>query len=501
MNEINGSVGGVATRSASTRSEFRRYDACPRVIGVALFMCAAACSSSQPSGSASTGTTSGTGSGSVSTGGSGSVSSGNVAGSGSVSSGGSGSVSTGGSGSVSTGGSGSSGGSTTGTGADAAADAVSMMDATNDTTSDVAPPTEAGLGGSCVAALYSTYIVRTDGILIWENNAASPETIRDASTGNALTGILNVQEGPYHGCAALSGGRVECWQTNATSGNTSGQLGNGTTTATSTLYSATPVLTGAAAPLTNVVAVAPGDVESNNACAVTSDGKVWCWGDLTWLVQNGTTLHTGYAQAITTDGTTPLTGVSSVVLGSAQACAILSGQPNSLWCWGYNADAELGLSTTMNQQYPTKVLGLTSPTALAATHLGGVGDTLCALDGSNVRCWGENSGGGAGGGAAGTNTATNPVLSPTSVVSQSGTLLSDVAALQGGANAFAALLGDGTIWTWGGGEGYGAGNYGLTNVLAIGWAGLSGAGGPRYVTSDGVYHSAMTNVAVNCNAM
>jgi hypothetical protein len=29
----------------------------------------------------------------------------------------------------------------------------------------------------------------------------------------------------------------------------------------------------------------------------------------------------------------------------------------------------------------------------------------------------------------------------------------------------------------------------------------NGPEGPRYVTSDGIYHSAMTNVTVNCNAM
>jgi hypothetical protein len=349
---------------------------------------------------------------------------------------------------------------------------------------------------SCVGKLWSTYVQRTDGVLIWENQPSSPETIIDAATGVALAGIVSVQEGPYHGCAALSGGGVECWQTNASNGNTSGQLGNGTTTATSALYQATSVLTGPGTPLTNVVAVASGDDRSNNACAVTSDGKLWCWGDLTWIVNNGTTLHVGYAQAITTDGTTPLAGVSSAALGSAQACAIVAGSTNSVYCWGYNGDGELGLGSTANQQYPTKVLGLTSPTLLATTYNSGGWDTICALDGANVRCWGEN----AYGGAAGTNTTTSPILSPTAVVLESGTLLGDVADLEGGNNAFAVLRTDGTIWLWGGGQGYAA-NYGLTDVLRVGWAGPAGYNGPRYLTSDGVYHSAMTNVTVNCNAM
>jgi hypothetical protein len=45
--------------------------------------------------------------------------------------------------------------------------------------------------------------------------------------------------------------------------------------------------------------------------------------------------------------------------------------------------------------------------------------------------------------------------------------------------------------------------YGQTNVLAIGWAGpaANGNNGPRFLTSDGVYHNDTNTVAVNSNAM
>jgi hypothetical protein len=489
-------------------------------------------SSGGDGGGSSSGASAGVGSGSVSTGaGSGAVSTGvgsgsisTEAGSGAAATGSSGAAATGSSGAAATGSSGAAAGSsgaaagssgaaagssgtisrggTSGTSADASA---------NDATTDGSMTTgyDGGLGPSCIKALFSTYVLRADGVLIWENYASSPETILDASTGLPLTGILDVQEGPYHGCAALSGGGAACWQTNATNGNAKGQLGNGTTMANSVLYRATPVLTAPATPLSNVVAIVPG-IYSNNACAITSDGKLSCWGDLTWLVNKGTSLVTGYAQAITTDGTTPLAGVLSAALGSSEACAILSGMPNSVWCWGGNGSGQLGQGDTTNRQYPTKVLGLTSPTKLATAYDGGsvYGDTVCALDGSNVRCWGNNYGGtlfqyggGPFAGAAGTNTTTNPVLNPTAVVVQSGTLLGSVADVQGGDAAFAVLRTDGTIWTWGYGSAGYAANYGLTNVLAIGWAGPSASNGPRYLTSDGIYHNAMTNLTVNCNAM
>ena len=253
------------------------------------------------------------------------------------------------------------------------------------------------------------------------------------------------------------------------------------------------MLTAAATPLTNAVAVATGN-SSNNACAVTSDGKIWCWGDLSWLVNKGTSLLTGYAQAITTDGTTPLTGVSSAVLGATSGCALLSGTPNTVWCWGNNNGGQLGQGDTTNRQYPTQVLGLTSPTKLMSQGVNN--DTYCALDGANVRCWGNNQSQ-----SVGSNTTTSPILSPTAVVLQSGALLDGVEDLQGGYGDFTILRTGATLWTWGYGFQNYAANYNVTNVLAIGWAGPSGFNGPRYITSDGVYHSAMTNVTVNCNAM
>jgi hypothetical protein len=350
---------------------------------------------------------------------------------------------------------------------------------------------DGGLGGSCIGSLIDSYVQRTDGALLAEGNAAtaSPEQpVVDSSTGMPLAGIVSVQEGQWHGCAAVSSGSALCWQTDNGHGNSNGQLGNGTTASVATLYRATPVLTAASTPLTKVVAVADG--AASLACAVTSEGKLYCWGDLTWIVNNGTTLYTGYAQAITKDGATPLSGVIQATVGQGQACALVQGTPNTVWCWGNNDQGALGLGDTMKRQYPTQVLGFTNPTKLVATQ-GGEGATICALDGANVRCWGSNFYGN-----AGVNSATNPILSPTLVVPQTGTAALDGVLFVAPGNAgFSALRNDSTLWTWGNNTTYAA-NYGITNVLAVGWADK-----PRYVTSDGVYHIGMTNVTVKCGAL
>jgi hypothetical protein len=150
------------------------------------------------------------------------------------------------------------------------------------------------------------------------------------------------------------------------------------------------------------------------------------------------------------------------------------------------------------------VLGLTNPTKLATTY--SYGDTVCALDGANVRCWGNNQSE-----SVGSNTTTTTILSPTAVVLQSGALLDGVEDLQAGYGDFTVLRTGATLWTWGQGFQNYAANYNVTNVLAIGWAGPAGAvtpmgaggsyNGPRYITSDGVYHNAMSTFTVNCNAM
>jgi alpha-tubulin suppressor-like RCC1 family protein len=253
------------------------------------------------------------------------------------------------------------------------------------------------------------------------------------------------------------------------------------------------VLTAANTPLMDVVAVADGS--SNTSCAITSDHKLWCWGDLSWLVNNGTQLLTGYAQAITTDGMAALTDVVQVALGAQQACALVQGSPKTVWCWGNNSRDELAQGDAVPRQYPTKVLGFSSPTKVVAQDYPYT--TFCAIDGANVRCWGDNTEG-----AAGVNVSTNPIQSPTFAVPQTGSApLGGITDLQPGFSDFSVLRSDHTLWIWGWNATSYAANYGITNVLALGSAGGVGTNGPIFVTSDGVFHAGMNSPAVNCAAL
>ena len=83
-----------------------------------------------------------------------------------------------------------------------------------------------------------------------------------------------------------------------------------------------------------------------------------------------------------------------MALGNRQACVLRAGATQKeVWCWGYAGQAELGQGNTTNLPHPTKVPGLTNPSAVAiagAYMFSGpafADATVCVLESGNIRCW------------------------------------------------------------------------------------------------------------------
>ncbi|HYQ01686.1 MAG TPA: hypothetical protein VER96_23595 [Polyangiaceae bacterium] len=352
---------------------------------------------------------------------------------------------------------------------------------------------------SCASALSGAYVIRTDGALLAEASKSQVAVI-NVETSAPLSPVANVQDGYSHGCAAVADSHSAwCWAV-LSDGNASGQLGNGSTSNSAPLFQATQVLKAANQPLTNVASIASG--ASDIACAVLNDGTVYCWGDVTQVLNGGTTLHSGYALRVTLDGTTPLTGVKQLVLGASHACALVEASAaNEVWCWGYDR-GNLGLGTATgngNSQYPKKIAGLPNPTQIAIANGGPLYSTTCVQDGANVRCWGNNNNQGSVGVSSSTGTfVATPTLVTTSA--SGGGVLDEVVELQSGTHGnaadFCVRRSDRTVWCWGSGFTPYASPYLATDVAAIGWA-----GDPRFLTGDGVYHLGTTARELNCGKL
>ncbi|MBK9517017.1 MAG: hypothetical protein IPO09_06600 [Anaeromyxobacter sp.] len=141
----------------------------------------------------------------------------------------------------------------------------------------------------------------------------------------------------------------------------------------------------------------------DQACALTSDGSVQCWG----ANGSGQLGRTGVGGPAPGEVAGLVGGVSAVAVGGRHACAIRGG---TVWCWGADDLGQLGDGAATSSG-PTPVsTGLGGATRLAAGA-----DHTCALSGGQVRCWGANVKGQVGTGAAG-----GPVTAPALVAGLGG---------------------------------------------------------------------------------
>jgi alpha-tubulin suppressor-like RCC1 family protein len=178
-----------------------------------------------------------------------------------------------------------------------------------------------------------------------------------------------------HVCALLSNGTVACWGT-----NTSGQLGNGTSTCTNNSCLTPHVVPG----LTGVTAIGVGEAQ---VCAVVAGGAVKCWGDNTYgeIGSGGTGSCSGIKCSMTPVTVPGVSNAIAVASGRAVTCALISG--GTVMCWGDNSFGELGNGSQTNSSTPVTVSGLTTAKAIGAGAF-----HACALRTDNtVVCWGDDS--------------------------------------------------------------------------------------------------------------
>lgn len=244
----------------------------------------------------------------------------------------------------------------------------------------------------------------------------TPAGAEEASPASVLSGVKGVAVGRDHTCALLENAQTGLTSVACFGGNASGQLGNGTVTA-----SAVPV-TVQNSVTQNMVEIAAGD---EFTCGLTSGGAIYCWGKNTsasripavvsglstsvralsaggqhacvvmtdktarcWgsnahgQIGNGTSATTLSARQVS-----GLSNVSSLALGYRHSCAVVQeGEDSTVWCWGNNAYGQLGDGTTTNRLVPVRVPGLFTAASVSC----GAAHTCATLADGTTRCWGWN---------------------------------------------------------------------------------------------------------------
>lgn len=209
----------------------------------------------------------------------------------------------------------------------------------------------------------------------WMDNNPVAESLSDTMTYKLVIGgvtyrFKTVAISNYHMCGILEDGPTVCWGR-----NTSGQLGNGSTTSSDVPVKVVGLDSG-------VKAVSVGDESS---CALMNDGGVKCWGS------NGNgQLGGGASQASampTSSIPVAVPGIDdakALAIGNLHGCVLTTA--SDVKCWGSNASGQIGIGDKMLGIQPVTAVPLGKP----ASVLGVSGYNTCAIltDGS-VWCFGN----------------------------------------------------------------------------------------------------------------
>ena len=180
---------------------------------------------------------------------------------------------------------------------------------------------------------------------------------------------------------------------------------------------------------TVAVAIAAGDAHT---CALLSGGTIKCWGNGGY----GQLGVGGIVQTSTPMGpVTGITSASAITAGDEHTCAVLA--DGTMSCWGNNSNGRLGDGTTAGALSPVSVSGIGTTTPAATTATAGSEHTCALLSDATVRCWGDNFFGELG------NGTNQPSSTPASVTGIA------AVAITAGSWHTCALLTAGTIDCWG----------------------------------------------------
>lgn len=268
-------------------------------------------------------------------------------------------------------------------------------------------------------------------------NASSSDSLSPVavSTSGVLSGktVLSLTGFTLHTCAVASDNKVYCW-----GGNSDGQLGNATTSSSSSpvAVSTSGVLSGKV-----MIGVTSGDAFT---CALASDGRVYCWGNnADGQLGNGSTSDSSIPVAVSVSGVLSGKTITAITAGQDHACALDSA--GAVYCWGEGLEGQLGRGSTSDSSTPVAVSTSGVLSGKTVTAISSGEDHVCAITTEGrVYCWGSGVYGQLGNGSTG-----GVFTSPVAVSTAGGLSGKTVIAVTGGEHHSCALTDDVAIYCWG----------------------------------------------------
>jgi alpha-tubulin suppressor-like RCC1 family protein len=159
-----------------------------------------------------------------------------------------------------------------------------------------------------------------------------------------------LSSGQFHICGVRTDRSLWCWGSGAY-----GELANGSETI----------------PLEGFGSAVPSEVGGQwrdigvggfHSCGIRSDGSLWCWGldadgitdyrGVWWSPDPG---ENGVGFVVEPHRVGMENDWRTVTGGEGFVCGIRGTTPASLWCWGRNADGQLGVGDTVARDEPTRI--------------------------------------------------------------------------------------------------------------------------------------------------
>jgi len=258
---------------------------------------------------------------------------------------------------------------------------------------------------SLSAGSYHTCGIRRGTVYCWGDNSSGElgngtttrSTTPVAISAPAGATFASVSAGTNHTCAVATNGTAYCWGINY-----HGELGDGTTTGRSA-----PVAVSVPVPGLAFATVSAGN---EHTCGLTSTGAAYCWGDNTYgQLGNGTWYGTRSTPVAVSEGIT----FAQVSAGLLATCGVTTTN-GGLYCWGLNFYGELGVGSDAGPETCSGYACSTKPAWIrdGFATVNTFRLHACAMDAYGVTwCWGYNSegelGNGYGGSSPGPQTCSN----------------------------------------------------------------------------------------------